>query len=368
MRVAFDHQIFTAQRYGGISRYFSELPGRMPKDLVAEVAVIAPLHVNYYLSQPRVRQFVRGCYIPFDFRGQTRIVSLVNGIAAPVTWRRMRADIAHETYFSVEPVGVARRRVVTVYDMIYELFPNEFSHSEEVIEAKRAAIVRADHVICISEATRRDLVSFYNVESSRTTVIHLGHSSMDGHEPPTGSMVAQGRKRTILYVGNRGGYKNFSRLAAAYASSPHLRSEFEVLAFGGPPFSAEEVAEFERFGVRDRMRQRGGSDRDLRSCYENAAVFVCPSLYEGFGIPVVEAMAYGCPVISSDRGSLPEVVGDAGVYFDPESIDDIRAVLERVSADAALQQQLRQRGRERAEAFSWDRCAAQTAAVYRAVQ
>lgn len=366
MRVALDHQIFSVQRYGGVSRYFAEIACRMPKERIEEVAIIAPLHINYYLSQSQVRPFVRGRYLPFEFRGQARILSLVNGLVAPAIWRRMRPDIVHETYFSVEPVGSARRRVVTVYDMIYELFPTEFPNSGDVIAAKRAAMARADHVICISEATRLDLMRFYNVEPSRTSVIHLGHAT-PASRTVSDRTRADGAKGTILYVGNRGGYKNFSRLAAAFASSAFLRSEFDLLAFGGQPFSPQETAEHERLGIRESIRQRSGTDRELLDCYANATVFVCPSLYEGFGIPAVEAMACGCPVISSPRGSLAEVVGDAGVYVDPESVDDMRAALERVVTDATLQHELRERGRDRAKLFSWDRCAEGTAAVYRAL-
>lgn len=97
-------------------------------------------------------------------------------------------------------------------------------------------------------------------------------------------------------------------------------------------------------------------------------MFVYPSLYEGFGIPALEAMGCGCPIIASDRGSLPEVVGEAGIYTDPESVDDMRAALERVVTSPTLQEDLRAKGRERAKAFSWDACAAATAGIYRAIR
>jgi glycosyltransferase involved in cell wall biosynthesis len=364
LKVAFDHQIFSAQRYGGISRYFFELASRMPADVTA--AVIAPAHINHYLSRPEARRFVHGRYVPFTFRGQVRLVNAVNGLAAPALWRRLRPDIAHETYFSKDPIGCASRRVVTIYDMIYELFRAEFAGGEAVIAAKRAAIARADHLICISEATRRDLMSFYSVESERTSVVHLGHLSPRLPTPGKEAGPAAGRP-FILYVGNRGGYKNFARLVTAYSSSALLRSELDLVAFGGAPFSAEEAAQLERLGISGTVSQESGADSALLDRYANATVFVCPSLYEGFGIPVLEAMAVGCPVISSDRGSLPEVVGDAGLYVDPENVDDMRAALERVVTNASLRRDLRERGTERAKQFSWDRCADETARIYRTI-
>ena len=364
MRVAFDHQIFALQRYGGVSRYFVEVACRVQSSAAADVTVVAPLHINYYLSQITTARLVTGRYIATPFRGEVRLVNLLNKLAAPVAWRGALPDVVHETYYSKEPIGRGLRRVVTVHDMIYELFPAEFPNSEPFKAAKRAAIERADHVICISNSTRRDLARFYDIEPSRMSVVHHGHSAIGGILEPG---PCASRKPSILYVGNRSGYKNFSRLARAFASTPVLR-EFELLAFGGPPFAADEIAELERLGIRDRVRHRSGSDRDLFASYASATVFVYPSLYEGFGIPALEAMGCGCPIIASDRGSLPEVVGEAGIYADPESVDDMRAAMERVVTSPTLQEDLRAKGRERAKAFSWDACAAATAGIYRAIR
>lgn len=363
MRVAFDHHIFAIQRYGGVSRYFVELASRLPTDIVSEVAVVAPLHINQYLSQERGQRVARGRYFPFTFRGHIRVVSLLNKLAAPLAWRGLRPDIVHETFFSEQPIGHGRKRVLTVYDMIHELFPAEFANTAPMTAAKRVAVARADHVICISESTRQDLTRLFGVDPARTSVVHLGHSMI---VDDAALAEAQGsvRKQVILYVGHRSGYKNFRRFAQAYASSALLKKEFEIVAFGGPPFSAQEIAELEQLGIRDRVRHQSGTDDELAACYKTAAVFVYPSLYEGFGIPPLEAMSWGCPVACSTGGSLPEVVGDAGIYFDPQSVEEIRSVMERVVTGQSLQAELRARGYSRIKNFSWDRCAAETASVY----
>jgi glycosyltransferase involved in cell wall biosynthesis len=366
MKVAFDHQIFVLQRYGGVSRYFVELASRLPMDSVSEVAVVAPVHVNYYLSQLRTQRFARGRYIPFSFRGQTRVVSALARMLAPAAWRGYEPDIVHETYFSNTPIGRGRRRVVTVYDMIYELFPSEFPDAAPFVAAKRSAIRRADHVICISESTRKDLLRLYDVDPGSTSVIHLGHSLLRDGSAVEEPRPARG-KPSILYVGNRGGYKNFRRLLRAYASSTLLRNDFELVAFGGAPFSSEELAEIESLGVASSVVRRAGADEALAASYRAATAFVFPSVYEGFGIPLLEAMHHGCPVVSSNRGPMAEVAGDASLYFDPENVEAMTVAIEKVVTSPSTQAELRARGYSRVGAFSWDRCATATAEVYKAV-
>lgn len=364
LKVAFDHQIFSMQRYGGVSRYFVELASRLPSDIVSEVSVVAPVYINNYLMVDSARSFTRGRHIPFDSQGVQRAAGLVNRLAAPLAWSNVNADVIHETYYSLNPIGRARRRVVTVYDMIHELFVPEAKHA---VAAKRAAINRADHIICISETTRRDLARLYDIDPARTSVVHLGYSltspmsEISNQEVPT-----RGQRRSLLYVGNRSGYKNFGTLLKAFSSSPILR-EFNLIAFGGSPRLPDEWEEIKRLGVTDRVRFESGSDRDLAAHYRAAAAFVYPSMYEGFGIPPLEAMSHGCPVVCSNAGAIPEIVGDAGVYFDPNNVDELRSTLESVATTEEMQTNLRVRGYQRISAFSWDRCAEATAKIYREI-
>ena len=361
MKVAFDHQIFVSQRYGGISRYFFELASRLPADTVSEVSVIAPFHVNDYLRTDSARRFSQGRYVP-AFAGNERVLDVVNRFALPLAWRDANPDIVHETYFAVEPVGTARRRVVTVYDMIHELF---IEGSWRVIAAKRAAVERADHIICISENTRRDLVRCYGTDPARTSVVHLGYS-LTSKANNGASAAGNGGRPSLLYVGNRLGYKNFMTLLRAYGRSAVLR-EFDLIAFGGEPVWPEEVREIERLGIGGRVRFESGPDGELSARYQSATAFIYPSKYEGFGHPPLEAMSHGCPVVCSNAGSIPEIVGDAGLYFDPNEVEELRTALERVATSEALQADLRARGYARITAFSWDECAAATARVYREI-
>ncbi len=366
MKVAFDHQIFSFQQYGGVSRYFFELATRLPSHGVSEVRIVAPLHINKYLTDESARELTRGRYVrvlPYAVAG-TPVVPLLDQLAAPWAWRKTNPDIVHETYYTPTAFGRGRRRITTVHDMIHEVFAGEFPDAADVTAAKRAAVDRADHVICVSENTRRDLVRIFDIDPERTSVVHLGHSITAGSDR---AADATGRaKPSLLYVGNRKGYKNFKLLLRAYANSPVLQ-DFELIAFGGHPPLPDEQQEICRLRIADRVRFESGSDQALAAHYRAAAAFVCPSKYEGFGLPPLEAMSHGCPVVCSNGGSIPEVVGDAGVYFDPNSAEELRTALERVVTTQGLQDDLRARGHSRLAAFSWDKCAAETAQIYRQI-
>jgi glycosyltransferase involved in cell wall biosynthesis len=369
MKVAFDHQAFAIQRYGGVSRYFFELARRLPAHGVSDVSVVAPLYINNYLAADSARRFRRGTYVPYkigelwiQLRRPISVLEIVNRFAAPLLWRGVNPDIVHETYYSLKPVGKGRRRVVTVYDMIHELFADEFPDAALVAAAKRAAVNRADHVICISENTQRDLVRLYGIDPAQTSVVHLGNSLTTDTDA-----IKEGSGRpSLLFVGNRKGYKNFGTLLQAYGSSPILR-EFELVAFGGGPSLPDEQNEIRRLGIIDRVRFESGSDRELAARYRAATAFIFPSKYEGHGNSPLEAMSFGCPVVCSKAGPIPEVVGDAGVYFDPNSAEELRTALERVVTTDALKADLRERGYRRIAAFSWDKCAAETARIYREI-
>jgi glycosyltransferase involved in cell wall biosynthesis len=173
----------------------------------------------------------------------------------------------------------------------------------------------------------------------------------------------------LLYVGLRGGYKNFEGLLRAVAASPMLRADYDVIAFGGGSFRSSETAMISQLGFGDgRVLQMGGGDSLLGELYAHADAFVYPSAYEGFGFPPLEAMTQGCPVVASNTSSMPEVIGDAGEFFDPGSVEDIRRAIEAVVYSRDRGQELVRLGYARIKMFSWEKCASETMAVYRSLQ
>lgn len=370
MRVHFDSQIFAAQAFGGVSRYYASLAQQLDQLADIQARILAPVHVNGYL-QALPSQLVLGNRAPCTAapKSVVRVASLL-GCAGLQAARP--SDILHRTYYyPLCHLPGRAKNVLTVYDMIHEKFPQHFSPNDPIAQWKKRAIAGADKIICISEHTRQDLLELNSqVAPERVAVTHLGFDAL--HQLLTGTPARAFREQAlgedapyILFVGSRGGHKNFSGLLQAYASSPWMRGAFHLLCFGGGAFTSAENALIAQAGVAQRVRHIGGADALLAESYRHAALFVYPSLYEGFGIPPLEAMSLDCPVACSRTSSIPEVVGDAAALFDPASVEDMRQAMESVLNSPSVAGQLIALGRERAAMFSWQRCAEATAAIYR---
>ena len=363
MHIVYDHRIFSRLQQGGICRYVIELARALAAEPGVTLEIVAPLHLcRPLLSAPGLP--VRGRYLP-RIRRTTRLRLALNDWLGNRYYRRHRADIHHFTYYSARPVASQGAvSILTVHDMIHERFPEMLPAWEKrVIEEKKRAVARADHLICVSEQTRRDLVEILGVDPAKTTVIHHGCSFAPDTVCPDPPLVD---RDYLLYVGLREGPKNFDALVRALAGSRLLGRELSLVCFGGGELSAAERGRIRAAGLDpDRIRQMNGDDRVLVNLYAHARALVYPSLYEGFGLPPLEAMACGCPVVCARAASLPEVAGEAVAWCDPEDTESIRRVIEEVAASEERRQQLIQAGRRQARRFSWSRCARETLEVYR---
>jgi glycosyltransferase involved in cell wall biosynthesis len=364
LRVVFDHQTFTLQQFGGISRYFCALATELARRPDAWTRIVAPLHFNEYLARmPHdLRCGWRAPYRPKVLRELCRTLS--SALFTPLA-RRMRPDIVHETYYAANPTySRPARRVLSVFDMTHEKLTDEFSRSDVTAALKKRAVQRADRIICISENTRRDLLAAYPLAEERTVVTYLGYDALHANGRTARELI--GTAPYLLHVGARKGYKNFAVLARAFAASAWLKENFRLVCFGSRAFTSAEHDLFAEISLDERhVAHLAGGDDCLAALYEGAAAFVYPSRYEGFGIPPLEAMSLGCPVICGRTSSIPEVVGNAGEYFDPDDVDSLRTAIERVLRDPAHRQALIELGRARCREFSWERCARETHDVYR---
>ena len=374
MKIVYDSQIFTAQKYGGVSRYFCEIASRIAKNPEIDVLITAPMHINSYLSHVP-RGIVSGFRAPNTdhFRailGTNYLHLMMRGlglIIGDVMLRIMKPDIIHETYFSPYRLGGSRAcRVLTIYDMIHEKFSSCFSPADKTAYYKAQAAERADHIICISESTKRDAIDILGLNPDKISVVYLGFDLMKTDNEFGEKLILPTRKPFLLYVGNRGGYKNFLHLLEAYGASSQLRTEYKLLCFGGGVFSENELAVIKKLNLNaNQVIHTAGDDQLLSLLYENASAFIFPSLYEGFGIPPLEAMAHDCPVVCSNTSSIPEVVGDAGEYFDPVCIESMVAAIEKVVESESYRETLIAKGRARLKHFSWEQCANETLSVYK---
>jgi glycosyltransferase involved in cell wall biosynthesis len=367
MNILYDHQVFAAQRYGGVSRIFYELISRIVEKKDVDLHLFHGYYINDFpLGDLKDRmafyfgkRAIRFPYIHVLLKPLNDIIFQTSLSGKPI-------DLYHPSNYSA---AVSKWRkspvVLTVNDMIPELFPGNFRDLRSRLRSKRKCIERADQIITISHLTRQDLLNYYQVEKEKIRVIYPGAPSAirkSVREHPR----FRHRKPFILYVGTRKqGYKNFKNLLLAYCTSKKINRDFDLLCFGSHPFSKNEKRLLAQMGCLDSVFQITGGDRLLSRLYAGTAAFIYPSFYEGFGLPPLEAMAYGCPVVASAAGAIPEVLGDAFEYFDPHEPESIASSIESVLFNDSLRRELVKKGTLQVKKYSWDKMANETYRVYK---
>lgn len=360
MKILYDHGIFIGQKHGGISRYFTKIATRIAEADDTEVEIFAGANINEYLhllSNSNIKVTGHANSIANKSFKLRKILSTLQSVGLA-----SKHSILHHTYYYPElRKSLAQTSTLTVYDMIHEKIMNQ-SPKEIVPRLKKKSIAAVPNIISISESTKRDLVEVLDIDPNRITVIHLG-AELDSIP----GKVQICPDPYVLYVGQRGGYKNFTVLLKAFAASEKVKSNFKLVVFGGEALSQAENYLITELKITDRLLFVRGDDSQLKRAYMDASVFVYPSLYEGFGIPPLEAMGCGCPVIVSNISSLPEVVGDAGLYFEPSDVDNLVFQLESCLYGSKLRNDLVRRGIERSKSFTWDKCAQETYDYYKKI-
>lgn len=358
MQIIYDHQIFGIQKFGGITRYYIELANHLTNK-GHDVQIRAPLYVTRY---PFGSVKPKGLPIPGRPFSISRM-NAVNNLLSSFIWsNRKPVDIYHETYYgkpNVCPMKCAC--IITIHDMIHEKFKHLFHYDDQTSRIKKKAAIRADHIICISHNTKKDLIKYFQIEPKKISVVHHGIT----HVPDITLKTSNIHKPYFLFVGSRRLYKNFDGLLKAFSLSMHLVQNFNIVCFGGEKISKTDKDLISSYHLDNSIRFFFGNDSILAQLYSHAFALIYPTLYEGFGFPPLEAMAYKCPVICSNTSSIPEIAGNAAIYFDPYCSESIMNAMESLIMNTETRNRLIESGIQRSRLFSWDRCAKKTLDVYK---
>lgn len=367
MKVLFDHQCFVNQEYGGISRYFVEIWKEFNISNLVEVDTTISYSNNEYLSEitkMKYHQFLNG----IDFKGKRILMNILNTSFSFSKYGAKDYDIFHATYYDPYFLNLIDKKpfVITFYDAIHVILGDKYSilKDKRLLENQKKVLNQASAILAISENTKRDLVNYYNIPDSKVFVTHLSSNEFD--------LIAADKytidipSRYILFVGTRDFYKNFTFFVESIKNLL-IQNDLYLVCAGGGTFNVDEINLFKKLHLSSRIKFYQVNNLSLPKLYMNALVFAFPSLYEGFGIPVLEAMYCNCPVAVSNVSSLPEVGGGACAYFNPNDSESIANSIAKIILDSDYRDGLIKSGQSQIKNFSWNSTAMKTIEVLETV-
>lgn len=359
MRILYDHQIFMMQPFGGISRYFNEL--MQVKNNEIEINKLWP---GPQIEAPKLSLTSRGTRFIKRKLGQE--IPQINTYDTFVknTIEEKHYNLFHPTYYDPYFLELTNKPfVLTVYDMIHEVYKEYFDGNDNTSHRKRLLCDKATEIIAISENTKHDLQTIFNIPEEKIHAILLA-SDFDKVQPSKPHQV-EGINKYILFTGLRTIYKNFYLPLIALSEILKADKDLQVLCTGYE-FTESELTFFKDLGIENQVKHVYlKNDRELAWAYQNAEVFIFPSLYEGFGFPLLEAFASDCPAITSGGGSLKEIGEDAALYFNPKDCKSIQDTAYKALYDTETREELISKGRKQYKKFSWDQCRLETFEVYK---
>jgi len=368
MKVLLDYFIFDATSIGGVHRYFSNLISQSKGNSQVEYKLgcfFGESSDGIMQLGLKKRPFANSGTLDQVSRKLSRQVNILYTIGLSMG---SKYDIFHPTGYTLGiPAylkALKKPLAISVYDMVPEIFPDLSNTRRHTSTKKKFLCEKAEIIFAISEHTKNDLIRLFNISPEKITVTHLA----GGFESPVlvERLIQKLPSRYILHIGWRQGYKNFNRFFSAIV--PILKKDAGLsLVCTGPSFTLEEKGLFKHYGLESRVCHHLATDLELYTLYHLAEAFIFPSLYEGFGIPLLEAFSSGCPVAASNTSSLPEVGGNAAVYFDPKSESDITSSIQSIIYNPDFRSELIQAGFKRAGQFSWNKTMEITIEGYRSI-
>jgi glycosyltransferase involved in cell wall biosynthesis len=372
LQIVVDGSVFNLQPYGGISNAFNETLPRIC-ELNADVDI-------YLVLRPQIVSR----NIPEHLRIKKIIIPPINTLRPRRIWRYFtspslnhfykkqiitcfvsdrKRTIYHSTYFETMP-GWHGPQVVSVYDLIHEKYPHLFRENIGPETTKKALAIRsANWLLCISETTRNDLLEYYGISENKTQVIHLSHNKIYSRriEPRITTIDFP----FILYIGNRGRYKGFEDFLDAYSRWKYNKDIHIIVT--GPDWNLEEIGRIRELNLENKITLMPNISDDIQcDLYNQALAFVYPSYYEGFGIPLLEAMACACPIVASKIPSTLEIAENIPFYFNSGKLDELNNALNQAISVEKNSNRVEQ-GLKRSQQFSWDITARKTLEFYRRI-
>ncbi len=355
MKIFLDPQIFYLQKFGGISRIYAEFWSICKER--KDVEIVCPLFYSDNLHLREKNLFPKRLTFLFDknYPGKkyvNAILKRVNKKYINYHLNKNDYDVFVASYYVPYFMDKLQGKpcIATVFDMIHEIFPAYFTKEEEIMANKKLVCEKSDKIVAISASTKKDILKFYpTIKEDKVRVIYLSQS-IDTKEVNTLGILPS---KYVLFIGKRGLYKQFDTLLKAMLPVFEQDRDIKILCAGGGKLSGAEQQQLTDLKLQDRIVQYNFNDNELFSIYQKAALFVFPSEYEGFGIPALESMVCGCPVILSNTSSLPEIAEDAALYFEPNDVIGLTTAIKEILYNDAVRESLVAKGYEQAKKFSW---------------
>ena len=353
MKLLIDHQAFSIQTYGGVSRYIATLAKelRLLDKISVEISSFYSENIYFQEIQPS-KKYLSKIKIKKRNKILDNLLPIVNRWASIAALKRKEYSVFFPTYYDNYFLRYLDDKpfVLTVYDMIHELFPEHYGENHKTIKDKRILIEKAHTVVAISENTKKDILNLYpHIPENKVKVIYLASSLVQKLSVSS----AKFPKDYLLFVGTRKRYKNWKMFIEACGILKRGTVSFDILCVGGGAFNQEEIDLLHTNNLAQSAHQMELSENELAAAYANAKAFVFPSLYEGFGLPVLEAMENNCPVILFNISSFPEVAGQAGIYPQEVNAESLAETIVYTLTNTEFRESKKIEGLAQQTKFSW---------------
>ncbi|MFH0814515.1 MAG: glycosyltransferase family 1 protein [Candidatus Falkowbacteria bacterium] len=365
MKIAIDCRMYGNEKFTGIGTYVQRLTNELFK-------LDAKNEYILFMTEPEFSKFSAPTDRVRKIRVNSPHYSYAEQFKLPFEFAKEKFDLIHYPHFN-SPILYPKKSICTIHDITPLFFPG---HKMKSIVRRlayrlvfKATLSKARKVITISQSTKRDLVKYLRVNPKKIEVIYEGVD--ERFKPIENSDIIKGTKPFIFFVGVWRGHKNIESLVRAFNI---LKEKYKIphqLVIGGRAdlhyTKIQETIDQSAF-KNDIVTPGYISDSDLPILYNTADVFCLPSFIEGFGLIAIEAQACGCPVVSTNTTSMPEILGDSAEFFDPTNVEQIAEQLYKVLSNADLRKKLIEKGFENVKRFSWKKCAEQTLAAYKSIK